>query len=143
MKMKRYYCHAFLYVAILLLCTGCVKEIVEDDADKFVGVYSVSATEYVTWGNDHGTLANSGTLSIWKNSATRISTSGFFSTSGSVSGSNAYFEAFYANDASGYISYTCSPALLSGDVLTLTVYATGNLGGYPYRMTSQVTAIKQ
>lgn len=134
-----------LIISFMLLFS-CSKESKEENADKFVGTYSISATEYVTWGSASGTLSNTGTLYISKKTESSVSTNGFFSTNGSITESTIYFEGFNTSDATGYITYTFSPATLNGNVMFFTVYASGRLAdngvSYPYRMTSNVTAIK-
>ena len=134
-------------VLISLLLLSCTKEgNVNSSADRYVGTYSVSATEYVTWGNSSGTLSNSGTLYISKETKSSVRTNGFFSTIGSTTESAIYFDGFTTYDASGHITYSFSPATLSGNLLTFTIYASGMIAyngvSYPYSMTSNVTAIK-
>ena len=135
-----------IIIFISLGLSSCINN--EDSAtvDNLVGTYSISAVEYVTWGYSSGTMSNSGMLTISKISGNRIQTSGFFSTTGTVSGNTLFFEAFNSSDAYGYITYSFSSATLSGNVMTFTIYASGQLADngvmYPYRMTSNVTAIK-
>ena len=130
---------------MVVLISSCTKNDYED-ANKFVGTYSVSATEFVTWGGSSGTLSNSGILSITKISRNRVQTRGFFSTQGTVSGTSLYLEGFNTSDESGYIAYSFSSAVLSGNVITLTMYGTGKLGEngyyYPFRLSSNITAVR-
>lgn len=44
----------------------------QDDADAFIGTYSIDITQHVKWGGDSGTLHNSGTLTITKLSPTTL-----------------------------------------------------------------------
>ena len=130
---------------LLYSCSGILDK--EDDADAFVGTYNVSVVEHVVWGNDSGTLTNTGTLMITKLSATRVQTSGFFRTQGEVTGKTVYFEAMHSSDSEGYTDDVFGPGTLNGNVLTVTGNSTGQLkyNGklYPYRRTAEITAIKQ
>ena len=130
---------------IFLSCSGTLINV--DDADAFVGTYNVSVVEQVVWGNDSGTLTNTGTLIITKISANRVQTSGFFRTQGEVTGKTVYFEAMHTSDSEGYTDDVFGPGTLNGNVLTVTGNSTGQLryNGilYPYRRTASITAIKQ
>ncbi len=134
-----------LIAVILSACTTSFDK--EDDADSFVGTYNVSVVEHVVWGNDSGTLTNTGTLMITKLSASRVQTSGFFRTQGEVTGKSVYFEAIHSSGSDGYTDDVFGPGFLNGNVLTVTGNSTGQLkyNGtlYPYRRTAEITAIKQ
>ncbi len=135
----------FTISSVLLSCSGTLNKV--DDADAFVGTYNVSVVEQVVWGNDSGTLTNTGTLMITKISANRVQTSGFFRTQGEVMGKTVYFEAMHSSDSEGYTDDVFGPGTLNGNVLTVTGNSTGQLryNGilYPYRRTASITAIKQ
>ena len=137
----------FLTLCTLIISSCSGKLVKEDDADAFVGVYNVSVVEHVVWGNDSGTLTNTGTLTITKVSANRIQTNGFFKTQGEVTGKTVYFEAMHTSDSEGYTDDVFGPGTLNGNVLTVTGNSTGQLkyNGvlYPYRRTAEITAIKK
>ena len=57
----------------VVFATSCSKM---DNAEKFVGTYNVSTVEHVTWGNDSGSLTDTGVLTITKVSKNRVKTSG-------------------------------------------------------------------
>ena len=126
---------------------SCSKESRSDDADAFVGTYSVSVVEQVVWGAASATLTDTGTLMITKISSNRVQTSGYFRTQGEVVGKTVYFEAMHSSDSEGYLDDVFGPAKLSGNVITVTGNTTGQLKDngklYPYRRTSQITMIKQ
>lgn len=139
--------HVFTIIAITLcviMNTACTKE---DDADAFVGTYSVSTIENVVYGGNSGTLTNSGMLLISKVSANRVKTSGYFETYGEVVGSSVYFESYYASDAYGYFTAVFGVGTLNGNVLTFSCTMSGKLGEngvlYPFTSTCQHTCIKQ
>ena len=134
-----------LGVLIITACSGDV--VMDDDADAFVGTYSVSTVEYTTWGNASKTINETGTLRITKVSASHIRTSGFFSTQGRVSGDRVYLEAMHSSDSAGYLDDVFDTGTLSGDVLKVTGHTTGKLKSngvlYPFTRSSFITAIKQ
>ena len=137
-----------LIAASVLLFTGCTGNLKKvDDADAFVGTYSISEVEQVKWGNDSGTLTDTGTLFISKISATRVQATGYFRTQGEVVGNIVYFEATHTEDSEGYIDSVYGPGILTGNVLTITGSSTGKLryNGvlYPWSRTAQITGIKQ
>lgn len=141
--MKRLLAFALTCVAML----SCSKLEQEDPADKFVGTYSVSVTQFVVWGSASGTLSDNGTFMITKESATKVRVSGYMSTTGEVTGSTLYLNGFNSSDSAGYINTTFSPATLAGNVLTFTASRSGQLKdngiAYPYRSTDNFTAIKK
>lgn len=134
-----------------LILLSCSKEngnnTTEDGADRFVGTYAISITEYVVWGNDSGTLNDTGVLTITKTSEDKVSASGFMVNTGTFANSAIYFESIRASDSAGYMTTTFGPATLSGNVLTMTATSTGKLGKngvlYPFRSTQQITGIRQ
>ena len=139
---------AFLLLAVGLLfssCSGTLNK--EDEADAFVGTWSVSVVEDVVWGASSGTLTDTGTLFITKISANRVQTGGYFRTEGEVVGNVVYFEAMHSSDYAGYIDSVFGPATLSGNVITVTGNSTGQLKdngkAYPYRRTAKMTLIRQ
>lgn len=129
---------------LIVLATSCSKE---GGADAFVGTYSVSTVEHVTWGGSSGSLTDTGVLTITKISSNRIRTSGYFSTEGEVSGNTVYFESMSASDSSGHTTTVFEKGTLNGNVLTFTCTSSGQLasGGvlYPYYSTAQMTCIRQ
>lgn len=138
-KLKTY--AAILFTAAILL--SCSKDKDNDDADKFIGTYTVSAIDHVTWGRDSKTLTDSGKLRISKISASRIKTTGIFATQGEVIGSTVYFAPITASDATGYFTRTFYPATITGNVLTINMYSSGKLEGYPFTSNTYFTATKQ
>ena len=128
---------------VLISCSGSIGK---DEADEFVGTYSVNITEYVTWGYDSGTLTDSGTLYIDKVSSNSVKTRGIINTTGRIVGSFIYLDAIYSSDSSGYINTTFSSAMLVGNTLTITGNSTGQLkyNGtlYPYSSNQRITATK-
>lgn len=138
---------SFVAVLLTLFFTSCSKESLSDDADAFVGTYSVSVVEYVVWGAASATLTDTGTLMITKISSNRVQTSGYFRTQGEVVGKTVYFEAMHSSDSEGYLEDVFGPATLSGNVITVTGKTTGQLKDngklYPYRRTSEITMIRQ
>ena len=133
-----------LFTLLLAVATSCSKM---DNADAFVGIYNVSTIEHVTWGNDSGSLTDTGVLSITKISKIRVRTSGYFSTEGEVNGNNVYFESMYATDSSGHTTTVFGTGTLNGNVLSFTCTSSGQLAYqgvmYPFYSTAQMTCIKQ
>lgn len=129
-----------------LFFISCAGPIGKDEADEFVGTYSVHITEYVTWGYDSGTLTDSGTLYIEKVSSNSIKTTGMFRTTGRIVGSYIYLDAIYSSDSSGYLNTTFSSAMLIGNTLRITGNTTGQLkyNGtmYPYSSRQTINATK-
>lgn len=130
-----------------LLFISCSRNIkIANDADAFVGTYTISEVEQVKWGNDSGTLTDTGTLFITKISATRVQATGYFRTQGEVVGNIVYFEPTHTEDSAGYIDSVYGPGILTGNVLTITGTSTGKLryNGvlYPWSRTAQITGIK-
>ena len=127
-----------------VIATSCTKE---GNADAFVGVYNVSTVEHVTWGNDSGSLTDTGVLIITKVSKNRVKTSGYFSTDGEINGNNVYFESISASDPAGHTTTVFGTGILSGNVLSFTCTSSGQLAYngvmYPYYSTAQMTCIRQ
>ena len=76
MKKQMIIASCLLFVAF---ATSCSKI---DNAEEFVGTYNVSTVEHVTWGNDSGSLTDTGVLTITKVSKNRVRTSVYFTTEG-------------------------------------------------------------
>lgn len=115
---------------VLALCVAmniaCSKE---DDADAFVGTYSVSTIENATWGGWSGTLTDNGVLYITKVSSTRVKATGYFSTTfGEVVGSNLYLESKTTSDSAGTLTIVFGVGVLNGNVLILSSTMSGRLG---------------
>lgn len=135
-------------IACILLFTSCSKGTLGvDDADAFVGNYSVSVIENVVWGYDSGTLNDNGTFVITKLSANRVQVRGYIWAEGEVVGASLYLEGSSSSDSAGYFTTSYGVGNLNGNVLTFTANQTGQLASngvmYPYRNTSYFTAIKQ
>lgn len=145
--MKYTKCSLPLLLILSLVFAACSKEQRPDAADAFVGVYSVSVTEHVIWGYDSGTITDTGTMSISKESATRVKIDGYISTYGEISGNILYMEGGKSSSAEGYLTTTYSPATLTGNVLTFTANQSGQLASngtlYPFRSSGSFSAIKQ
>ena len=146
--------HITLALLFILFPVSCVELSTEDDADQFVGIYSMSITESVVWGSASGTLSSVGALTITKINASKIAVNAqygnngeFFRTTGEVSGNMLALEGISTQDSSGHITTTFSTAELNGNILTFYMYNGGTLKdngiAYPYRSTSMITAIKK
>ena len=139
------YYPVFFIALLFSACTSSLNK--EDDADAFVGTYAISEVEQVKWGNDSGTLTDTGTLFIYKISANRVQASGYFRTQGEVVGNIVYFEATHNEGSEGYIDSVFGPGVLTGNVLTITGTSTGKLRSngvlYPWSRTAQITGIKE
>lgn len=140
----------FLVVSLPFILSACGKD--EDNGwgdvtDPFVGTYSISVTRHVVWGNDSGTISDTGYLHIEKVSETRVRTSGYFTTYGEVTGSSVYFESLQSSDGSGYFTTIFNRGTLAGNVLTFSANQSGKLASngilYPYRSSDSFVAIKQ
>ena len=133
-----------LCTLLLAVATSCTKD---GNADAFVGTYNVSTVENVTWGNDSGSLTDTGVLTIVKVSKNRVRTSGYFSTEGEVNGNNVYFESMSASDSFGHTTTVFGTGTLNGNVLFFTCTSSGQLAYngvlYPYYSTAQMTCIRQ
>lgn len=133
-----------LCTLLLAVATSCSKD---GNADAFVGTYNVSTVENVTWGNDSGSLTDTGVLTIVKVSKNRVRTSGYFSTEGEVNGNNVYFESMSASDSYGHTTTVFGTGTLNGNVLFFTCTSSGQLAYngvlYPYYSTAQMTCIRQ
>lgn len=139
--------HIFTIIALTLcvvLNTACTKE---DDADAYVGKYSVSATSTSTWGGMSHTSAYSGTMYITKVSANRVQTSGWFNTYGEVIGNAIYLESCSTNDSEMSVTNVFGVGVLNGNVLTFSCTTSGRMDingtWYSYYSSSQHTCIKQ
>ena len=134
-----------LFSFLFSSCAGTLQK--DDEADAFVGAWSVSVIEHVVWGSASGTLTDTGTIIITKISANRIQTSGYFRTQGEVVENVVYLEAMHSSDSAGYIDSVFGPATLSGNVITVTGNSTGQLKdngiSYPYRRTAEITMIRK
>ena len=143
--MKKYF---YLTLNCSLILNSCSEEKVNQDAaDAFVGEYSVSVIEYVTWGASSGTLNNNATIVITKISANSVQISGYINTRGEISGNSIYMEGGRDSDGAGFLTTSYGVGELCDKILTFTAYQTGQLASngilYPYRNTSYFTAIKQ
>ena len=129
---------------LLVATTSCVKT---NNADAFVGTYSVSTIEHVTWGSDSGTLTDNGTFIITKVSSSRIQVSGYLNTFCDVVGNSLYLESYTTSDSYGRLTIVFDTGVLKGNVLTLPSTTTGQLKyngvPYPYHASTQMTCIKQ
>lgn len=118
-----------------------------DRADRFVGTYAVSVIEQVVWGNDSGTLTDTGTLIISKISDEQVQAKGFFDYVGEIANYCIYFESIRSSDSAGYMTTSFGPATLSGNVLTMTAVSTGKIGQngvlYPFRSNQKITGVKR
>lgn len=139
--------HFFTIIALTLcvfLNTACTKE---DDADAFVGTYSVSDIENVTCAGMSHTSTFTGTLNISKVSANRVQTSGWFSTFGEVIGNAVYFESYTYTSSESSLTTAFSSGSINGNVLLFTTTTSGmmKLSGswYSYSSIGQHTCIKQ
>lgn len=142
--MKRTFITILTISAFIFGMTACTNN---DDADAFVGTYSVSTIENVVWGSSSGTLNDIGTLTIRKTSPNQVQVTGMYNTTGEVIGDYLYLVAYSVADASGSLTYTFNAGYLNGNVLTFNAYYTGQLKSngtlYPIRSNAQVTCIKQ
>lgn len=132
---------SLMSMLLIVSCSGLVEQ--EDPADGFVGTYTYSSVEYVTWGAASGTVPWNGTFRVTKTGSNTISLSGSFNTTGTVSGTTMILSPHKVSDGAGYIYYGYTNGFLSGDVLSFTVTSQGELADngrlYPYngRMTVQ------
>ena len=133
-----------LCILLLAFATSCTKE---DNAEAFVGTHNVSTVEHVTWGNDSGSLTDTGVLTITKVSNNRVRTSGYFTTEGEISGKNVYFESMSSSDSYGHTTTVFGTGTLNGNVLSFTCTSSGQIAYqgvmYPYYSTAQMTCIRQ
>lgn len=131
---------------LLMVVTSCSKE-KEDEADAFLGTYSVSTIENITWGGSSGTLTDNGMMTIAKVSSSRVQLSGYISTFGEVVGKNIYLESTTSTGSSGSLTFVFGTGTLNGNVLTFSTTATGQLKYnrvyYSYYSTAQHTCIRQ
>ena len=140
-----FYFVSFFCFALLNSCSTNNIEI--DDADAFVGVYSVSVIENIIWGGSSGTINDNGTFRITKLSANRVQIEGYISTQAEVSGTSIFLEGGRYSDNTGYFTTSYGTGILDGNVLTFTANQSGQLAEngvlYPYRNTSYFTAIRK
>ena len=129
---------------LTLTISSCSKEgdaFIDNRADKVLGTYSISVIEHVVWGNDSGTLTDTGTLTISKISETQVEARGFFNCFGEIANDAIYFKSIRPSDSAGYMTTSFGPATLSGNVLTMTATSTGQLRQYgkfyPFRSTQK------
>ena len=146
MKHIRFYVAAFFCCLFIISCSDKI-DVISDDADAFVGTYSISIVEHVVWGNDSGTLNDNGTLIIEKVSANKVKLiSEFIYETADVVGSMIYIPGDTFSDSAGYYTRSYSNGMLNGHIITVTRYHTGKLASYgvlyPYRSTAQITAVK-
>ena len=144
--MKKYILGILLLVCVGLntACTGIeTYGGDDDDADAFVGTYTVSTIENVTWGGSSGTIMDEGILRIYKLSANRVKVSGYFNTYGNVIGSGIYLDSYTSTDYSGTSTIVFSAGALNSNVLTLTSTMNGVLDGYYFFATASHTCVKQ
>ena len=143
--MKNIWTILFMLSVVFSFCT-CTKE-TDSDADMYVGVYSVSVVEYVTWGGSSGTLTDNGTITITKLSSNQVKVTGYFSTTGRVSGTTINLEGMTTSDAAGTINTVFGTGIYNGGTITLTSTRTGQLKNngvmYPFTSRDQITAIKK
>ena len=136
----------FIVAILNILFVSCMLDDFGNDAEKVVGTYSVSSVDHVTWGGATGTLTNSGNLTIIRTYGNNIQTSGFFNTTGRVSGNTVCFDGFTSSNASGNIVYTFEPAYYSNNMMVFSIYGYGSLADngtfYSFQVISNVTAIK-
>ncbi len=138
----------FLRIFVISLCvifsTSCTKE---DDADAFVGRYSVSDIENETYAGMTHTSSISGTMNITKVSANRIQTSGWIDTFGEVVGNAVYLESISGTNSNGSLTIAFSNGYLNGNVLTFSSTTSGSIqingNWYSYSSLGQHTCIKQ
>lgn len=141
-----FYLTLFSCCALLNSCSGDNIEI--DDADAFIGVYSVSVIENVVWGSGSGTINDNGMIRITKLSANRVQINGYINTQAEISGTYIFLEGNTNSDNTGqYLTTSYGKGTLNGNILTFTANQTGQLASngilYPYRNTSYFTAIRK
>ena len=147
--MKRLLCYITILICTSICsCTQMDTSNNRDDADAFIGTYSITIVEDVVWGNDSGTLNDNGTLQIKKISANKVQLiSEFIYEQADVVGNNIYIPGDTFSDNAGYYTRSYSNGTLNGNVLSITRYHTGKLASYgilyPYRSTAYITAVKQ
>ena len=146
MKPLRYIISCLLIIFTFVSCGKTENQ--EEQADKFVGIYSISVVEHIVWGNDSGIINKNETLTIKKLSPTKVQVYGAgIYTTGEVSGYVIQLEGTYASDGSGYFTTTFGTGILSGNILKFTANHTGKLAYngilYPYRNSIDYTAVKQ
>lgn len=143
-RMKKNLHGLALLLLIIILITACKKQ---DDADAFIGTYSVSTTLTSTWAGMSHTNALSGTMDITKISANRVHTTGWISTFGEIVGNTIYFESYDYSEPEFTVTCVFGPGALNGNILTFNCTESGQIQSfgnwYNYYSTSQHTCIKQ
>lgn len=133
-------------ISFSFIVTSCSENGGIDDADAFVGNYTLSVVEDVVWGNVAGSINDNGFLTISKISENKVKINGYIVAEGEVIGKYLYIKGDNYSDSYGYFSTSYGEGKLKGNVLTFTAYQTGQLADngilYPYRNTSYFTAIK-
>jgi hypothetical protein len=141
--MKNY---ILIFIAIIsaIINVACTEQ---NNADNFVGTYSVNTVQNVTWGNASATLTDHGFFRITKISASRVQVSGYFNTTGKVVGSNIYLKSYTDSDANGSLTISFGAGTLNGNVLTISSIQSGQLAEngifYPFHSTGKHTCVKQ
>lgn len=146
--MRRFISLLAVIVSVAMFISCSKEPVKSDDADAYVGTYSVSIIENVVWGTDSGTLNDNYTMRIEKISSNKVKLiSDFIYEQADVVGNIIYIPGDSFSDSSGYYTRSYSQGVLSGNVLTVTRYHTGQLASYgvlyPYRSTALITAIKK
>lgn len=147
-----------LAAATAALATVCAASCTEldlaDEADKFVGEYNLSITETVNVASiETLTYSYIGTLTVTKTGPTSVHFQAkygdglCFNTLGEAAGSNVVLNGITSNESTGKCTSTFSPVTLTGNILTFTMYMSGDLysGGttYPFHATSAITATRK
>jgi hypothetical protein len=139
--MKKYIWRILL-LSCVLLNNACTK-IEDDEADLFVGTYTVSTIENVTWGGSYGTVTDNGIFRISKVSSNRVRVSGYFNTYGNVIGSSLYLDSYTSSDYAGSSTIVFGTGFLNGNILNLTSTTNGFLDGYAFFSSAKHNCIKQ
>ena len=139
--MKKYI-WGILLLSCVLLNNACTK-IEADEADVFVGTYTVSTIEKVIWGGSSGTVTDNGVFRISKVSSNRVRVSGYFNTYGNIIGSSLYLDSYTSSDYAGSSTIVFGTGFLNGNILNLTSTTNGFLDGYAFFSSAQHNCIKQ
>lgn len=116
---------------VVIAFAGCSK-VEPDDADKFVGTWSLALTSDVRWGYDRGVISENGTIHIQKKSANEVWVTGYYNTTATASGNNLYLKQFTAQDQTGSLTYTFGAWTLSGSQMSVSISDSGYIGGYNF-----------
>lgn len=146
--MKKFVFHSISVLSLLLALVSCVGQDNEDPADRFVGTYFYDDVYYVTWGNDSGSLSDSGTLIITKMSPNTVKISNPWNTTATVMANRLNMAPVTQSDNSGYINYTFRSATIAGNLLSISYEGVGSLKytngkSYPYSCHGDVSARKK